>query len=176
MMTSVSTEASCDALGGLESLYQRHRTDLVRLAALALGDQREAEEVVQDVFARLHGRGLRMDDPAKAPAYLRSAVLNGCRSRQRRAGAGNRARLRMVRERPPEAEVERSAVDAAVRAEVMAAIRALPARQRDCLLLRYYLDLSEAEIAATLGISAGTVKSSTARARRALAPVLEGVR
>lgn len=176
MMAVVSSEASHDALSDLEALYRDHGTELVRLAALALGDRRAAEDVVQDVFTRLHRGGLRLDDASRVPAYLRSAVLNGCRSRQRRTGAGDRARLRLARERPAGADVEGSAIDASVRAEVMAAIRALPARQRDCILLRYYLDLSEAEIAATLRIGVGTVKSSTARARRSLAPVLEGVR
>lgn len=175
-MALVSTEQSFDALADLEALYRRHRTDLVRLGALALGDPGRAEEVVHDVFARLHRRGLHIMEPSKVAAYLRSAVLNGCRSSQRRLGAGDRARLRMVRERPPAVDVERSAVDASVRTEVMAAIRRLPDRQRDCLLLRYYLDLSEAEIADTLGISEGTVKSSTARARQALATTLEGLR
>jgi RNA polymerase sigma-70 factor (sigma-E family) len=175
MMTAVAIEQP-DALADLEALYREHRTALVRLGALALGDADQAEEVVHDVFARLHRRHFRLDDPDKIAAYLRRAVLNGCRSRFRGRRSSSRATLRLAGERPTEpASPEGSAISAAVRANVLSAIRQLPARQRDCVLLRYYLDLSEAEIARTLGISAGTVKSSTARARQALAPMLEAM-
>jgi RNA polymerase sigma-70 factor (sigma-E family) len=175
MMTAVAIEQP-DALADLEALYREHRTALVRLGALALGDADQAEEVVHDVFARLHRRHFRLDDPDKIAAYLRSAVLNGCRSRFRRRGSSSRATLRLAGERPTEpASPEGLAISAAARANVLSAIRQLPSRQRDCVLLRYYLDLSEAEIARTLGISAGTVKSSTARARQALAPMLEAM-
>ena len=174
-MTAVAIEQP-DALADLEALYREHRTALVRLGALALGDADQAEEVVHDVFARLYRRHLRLDDPDRVGAYLRSAVLNGCRSRFRRRGASSRATLRLAGERSTEpASPEGLALSAALRAQVLDAIRRLPARQRDCVLLRYYLDLSEAEIARTLGISAGTVKSSTARARQALAPMLEAM-
>lgn len=160
----------------VEGLYRRHHRELMRLAALALGDAGAAEAVVHDVFAKIQQRGLRLRDEDKVPAYLRSAVLNRCRSEHRRTGTAGRARMRLLGNRPVSDDVERATVDASVRAEVMAAIRRLPARQRDCVLLRYYLDLSEAETADTLGVSAGTVKSTTARARQALAPMLEALR
>jgi DNA-directed RNA polymerase specialized sigma24 family protein len=139
----------------LRDLYRDHRWELVRLASLLLHDSSEAEEVTQ------------------AMAYLRSAVLNGARSRLRH--------LKVVAgtERPRAGRSE-SAETSAMAGEdhrrVIAALRSLPDRQRECLALRYYLDLPEAEIAATLGISAGSVKTHVHRGLAALATRLESTR
>jgi RNA polymerase sigma-70 factor (sigma-E family) len=154
----------------LVDLYRAHYRSLVRLAALLLDDRAASEEVVQDAFVKLHQRWDRVVDPAKRVAYLRSIVLNGARSRGRRRET--RSRLKLV----PAVDAE-SAEAAAIRAEehreVLAALRALPARQRDCVVLRYYLDPSEAAIAETLGISAGSVKTHTHRGMSALERALE---
>lgn len=161
----------------LESWYRRYRLELVRLAAYASGDVDRGQEVVQEVFARLYRKPPVLRSPDDQRRYLRSAVLNRCRSGITRSAVGRRAADRLRDERPPAVRsTEDAGVSAATRAEVLAAVRALPRRQRDVVLLRYWLDLPEAEIAATLGVSAGTVKTSAHRAVAALAPLLEDLR
>jgi RNA polymerase sigma-70 factor (sigma-E family) len=155
---------------GLRELYEEHRWSLVRLASLMLADPADAEEVVQDAFVQAHLAWARLRDPAKALPYLRSAVLNGARSRLRHRKVVERAH-------PPSAAAgpspERFVEAGEDRHEMLAALRSLSARQRECLVLRFYLDLSEAEIALTLGISAGSVKTHTHRGLAALAARME---
>jgi RNA polymerase sigma-70 factor (sigma-E family) len=158
MMAAMDVEARSD----LATLHQQHYAALVRLAAL-LGDRSVAEEVVQDAFVRVHLAGDRVQEPLP---YLRRAVVNGARSSLRRLRVRSRAPLEVVRDVPAPAD----------RQDVMNALRRLPARQRECLVLRYYNDLSEADIAAALGISAGSVKTHTSRGLAALEKTLEGVR
>jgi len=154
----------------LADLYRQHYRSLVRLAALLLDDRAASEEVVQDAFVKLHQSWDRVADPTKRVAYLRSVVLNGARTRGRRRQA--RARLQIVD--PGFAEsAETGAIRAEDHREVLVALRSLPGRQRDCLVLRYYLDLSEASIAETLGISPGSVKTHTHRGMASLARALE---
>jgi RNA polymerase sigma factor (sigma-70 family) len=161
----------------LEDWYRQHHLDLVRLGTLACGEQAMAEDAVQEVFAAMHRKPPALRNQGNPLPYLRVAVLNRCRSGIRRRQSGERARLRLVAETETVVEAaERSAVSTTTRDEVLHAVRRLPARQRDVMLLRYWLQLSEAEIAETLGISPGTVKSSASRARKALAPVLEAHR
>lgn len=154
----------------LVDLYRDHYRPLVRLASLLLDDRAASEEVVQDAFVALFRRWDSVADPTKRLAYLRSAVLNGARSRSRR---------RLVRRRlalaPPgtRESAEAGALRSEDRRAVLKALRELSDRQRDCLVLRYYLDLTEAEIAVTLGISAGSVKTHTHRAMAALERLLE---
>jgi RNA polymerase sigma-70 factor (sigma-E family) len=159
----------------LPELFRRHQAELLRLATLIVRDEPTAEDVVQDVFARLHARGHRAGDLDQALGYLRAAVLNGCRSVLRRQAVGRR--LGGSRDWPYARSTTGSAEQEAIRAEdrdeVLRALAELPARRREVLVLRYYLNLSEAEIAATLGISAGTVKSTAARGIAALARALK---
>ena len=155
----------------LALLYREHYRSLVRLAAVLVDDVRVCEELVQDAFVGALSRPSRLRDQDKAPAYLRSAVLNGARSHLRRRAVRDRPRpLQVVR-------VEGSAETAALVADdhtvVLAALRSLPERQREVLALRYYLDLSEAEIADTIGIAAGTVKTHAQRGLAALHDKLE---
>lgn len=155
----------------LAALFTRCHIELVRLALLLVGDQPTAEDVVQDVFARLHARWGYVPAGANALPYLRAAVLNGCRSQLRRRAVAQRFtgsnanRLQQVTQESAEQELMRSEE----RTQIMAALAALPFRQREVLVLRFYLGLSEAEIAKVLGISPGTVKSTAARGRAALA-------
>lgn len=166
----------------LRDLYRDERWSLVRLATLLLRDQAEAEEVVQDAFVHAHLAWGRLRDADRSVAYLRSAVMNGARSRLRhrkvvarfdrstaRSGSDSTFGPGSAYDRSPEA----AAVANDDRAHVLAALATLPGRQRECLVLRYYLDLSEAEIAATLGISPGSVKTHTSRGTAALATRLE---
>ena len=161
----------------LEGWYRTHRVELVRLAAFALGDVDAAHEVVQDLFAHLYRRPPELRDPSDARRYLRSAVLNRCRTGVSRAILGRRYSQRLAGQRQHEPRsTEDAGVGSATRDEVLAAVRRLPRLQRDVVLLRYWLDLPEAEIAATLGVSAGSVKTSAHRAMATLAPLLEDLR
>jgi RNA polymerase sigma-70 factor (sigma-E family) len=155
----------------VSELHRAHALTLIRVATLLLGDQASAEDVVQDAFIGLYRAvpGLRDDD--KALPYVRTAVVNGCRSVLR---ARRRARLRPVpREPPPVWSAESAAIAGEDRREVLAAVARLPRRAREVLALRYYLDLPDREIAAALGISRGTVSSTASRALAALARELK---
>ncbi|MFP5256720.1 MAG: RNA polymerase sigma factor [Acidimicrobiia bacterium] len=158
--------------GQLEAAFEAHYRPLVRLAALLLDDVPTCEEVVQDAFVRVWRRGPGMRDPEKLPAYLRSAVLNGARSQLRRRGV-RRRHLRSVGPPPATPAAETAVLAGDPDGQVLAALRGLPDRQREVLALRYYLDLSESEIAATLGITAGSVKTHAHRGLHALAEALE---
>jgi len=156
----------------LTGLFRAHYRDLVRLAALLVDDRSVCEEIVQDAYVRMHGR-LHTIDPAKAAPYLRSAVLNGARSHLRRRRVSDRHQPAPQTNAPA---AELSGVDHHIRAAVLAAIRALPTRQQEVLLLRFYLDLTEREVAETLGISIGSAKTHARRGFAALASVLEELR
>ena len=151
----------------LDAAFRRDYDPLVRLATL-LVDREVAEELVQDAFVRTHGRLSRIA-PGKVTVYLRSAVINGARSHLRR---------RMVQRKhqplpAPNAEpAETDGVARAERTEVMGALNRLPARQREVLILRYYLDLTEHEIAETLRISPGSVKTHAHRGLSTLSTTL----
>jgi RNA polymerase sigma-70 factor (sigma-E family) len=153
-----------DADTALEELYAGHYTALVRLAVLLLRDQGLAEDVVQDSFVAVHRRWDRID-PDKAPAYLRQTVVNRSRSALRHRAVTARHRPDPM---PPAAAADDTLLRAERRATVLDALATLPVRQREVLALRYYLDLSEAEIADTLGISRGAVKSHASRGAAAL--------
>ncbi len=151
----------------LEQLYDEHYVRLVRLAVLLLGDVGRAEEVVQDSFVAVYRRLRRSGgDPfTNAPAYLRQTVVNRSRSVLRH--------LKVVAQHPTEAPPHAAGADDDLlhgvrRRQVIDALARLPRRQREVLVLRHYLDLSEKEIAETLRISAGAVKSHASRGAAAL--------
>ena len=154
----------------LAGLFREHQVELVRLAVLLVGDQPTAEDVVQDVFLRLQARGGQSGRDGEELAYIRACVLNGCRSVLRRRIVVRRAGAVVE----PEAgeSVESLAIRSEERRQVLAALASLPARRREVLVLRYYLGLTEAQIAATLGISSGSVKSAAARGLASLAKKL----
>jgi RNA polymerase sigma-70 factor (sigma-E family) len=151
----------------LEQLYAAHWRQLVRLAVLLVRDQGVAEEIVQDCFVAVHDRWGRLRDPDKAIAYLRQSVVNRSRSHLRHLSVVRRHAEREGA-MPVLAGADEPAYDAARRSAVLDALRRLPTRQREVLALRYYLDLSEAEIAEALGISRGAVKSHASRGAAAL--------
>jgi RNA polymerase sigma-70 factor (sigma-E family) len=149
-------------------LYQMHAVGLIRLGVIMLGDRSAAEDVVQDAFAGLYRQWDRLADTRRALQYVRSCVLNGCRSELRRRAR----RDRRASAEPFAASAEYLALVGEEHRQVLAALRALPSRQREALVLRFYLDLQEAEIAAAMGISRGTVKSTTSRGLATLARIL----
>lgn len=159
--------APWDADAAVEHLYAAHWRQLVRLSTLLVRDAGTAEEVVQDAFVAMHGRWSGLREPDLALAYLRQAVVNRSRSVLRhRAVVHRHAAREQVLETLPGSD--HRALEQARRDDVLDAMRALPQRQREVLALRYYLDLSEAEIADTLGISRGAVKSHASRGAEAL--------
>lgn len=153
----------------VEALFRTEHRSLLRLATLLLTDRGAAEEVVQDAFVQLQLGWSRVREPERARAWLRSAVLNGARSQLRRR-AVRRRHLEVVPGAAASAETSALASDEHRR--VIVALRSLPARQREALVLRYYADLSEAEIAAAMGVSAGSVKTHAHRGIAALASLL----
>jgi len=153
------------------AIYERHALGLTRLAFLMLGDRQTAEDVVQEAFCGLYRSWDRMSDHANALGYVRSSVLNGSRSALRRS---RRVPQALAAPAAPAAASAEDAVLAGERQrETVAALRRLPPRQREAVVLRYFADLPEQETAAAMGVSRGTVKSTTSRALAALARMLQ---
>jgi RNA polymerase sigma-70 factor (sigma-E family) len=158
----------------VEQLYLMHWHSLVRLALLLVDDVAAAEDVVQDAFVGLHRNQHSLRSPAVGLAYLRTAIVNGSRSALRRRRTARRF-LATARLDPAE-DADRGLLARDVQAELLNALRALPRRQREVLVLRYWSHLSEAEIARALGVSVGTVKSSASRAMSRLEQSLRSSR
>ena len=154
----------------IAALFQEHARSLVRLARLFADDRNAAEDLVQEAFIRLRRSFHRIEKPGADVAYLRSIVLNLARDHNRRG-------LMSLRHRMPEEESRLSAEDRIVvredQQQVIDALQALPLRQRDCLVLRYYMDLSIPDIASTLGISVNSVKTHLQRGMAVLEARLE---
>jgi len=165
-----SVPADWDADRAVTALYSTHYRSLVRLAALLVRDIATAEEVVQDSFVAMHGGWRRLRDSEKALSYLRQSVVNRSRSVLRHRVVVDRNAPKPPPDMP---SAELGAIALLERSAVVSALRTLPPRQREALVLRYYGDLSEAQIASTMGISRGAVKSHTARAMSSLRSVLE---
>lgn len=153
--------------GDVTALFRSQRLAMVRLAVLLIDDLGLAEDLVQDAFVALHRRWPTLRDEEGARAYLRTCVVNGCRSALRRRRTARRFRHAWLDRDAPGSD-ERLLHDEQHRL-VLSAVRQLPDRQREVIVLRYWSGLSEAEIAATLGISAGAVKSNGSRGRAAIA-------
>jgi len=151
-----------DGWGELAALYREHARLLVRLAVLLVDDVGIAEEIVQDAFVLVHRRLGHVERPV---AYLRTTVVNRSRSRLRRRLVARRHPGLVERDAP--AADERVGLRDDQRA-VITALQRLPRRQREVLVLRYWSELSEDEIAATLGISNGSVKTHAHRGMAAL--------
>jgi len=165
-----SVPAEWDAEQAVTAMYSTHYRSLVRLAALLVRDNATAEEVVQDSFVAMQGGWQRLRDTEKALAYLRQAVVNRSRSVLRHRTVVDKN----LQKAPPDMpSAEHGALVLLERSAVVAALRGLPDRQREAIVLRYYADLSEAEIATAMGISRGAVKSHTARGMTALRAALE---
>ncbi len=160
--------ACTEAERHVTALYQAHALSLARLALLILGDSAAAQDVVQDAFIGLYRRWDKLANVGAAPAYLRTSVLNGCRTvlRQR-----SRVPFQSAAELLDSAEAV--LIHTEEQRAVLAAVRRLPARQREALVLRYYLDMTEEQAARAMGVSRGTVKSATSRAVAAVGRMLK---
>ena len=185
-MDIADTRMSPDAAASVTALYAEHALGLVRLAVVMTGDRASAEDIVQDAFLGLYRRWDRLSDLTAPLAYLRVSVVNGCRTALRRrsrlrpwpgagadddldevaaaAGSGGAAGLAESAEASVLLNEEQRAV--------AAALRKLPRRQFEAVVLRYYLDLSVEETAQVMGINTGTVKSATHRALAAIGRIL----
>lgn len=161
MATEVTGRATVPA--ALESVLEQQWMPLVRLAALLAGDAEGARDIVQDCYEAVWRLQPAIDDPEHFVAYLRKAVVNRSRSRLRRLRTVRRflAQVRPPADAPP---ADRALLVAEQHRELLGHVDRLPARQREVIVLRYYSGLSEAETAAVIGSSVGTVKSAAHRA------------
>jgi RNA polymerase sigma-70 factor (sigma-E family) len=162
--------AERDAATAVTAIYTAHYRSLVRLAVLLVRDVAAAEEIVQDSFIAMHAAWRRLQDGEKALSYLRQSVVNRSRSVLRHRAVVNRNAPKPSPDMP---SAEQGAIWLPERSAVIAALRTLPTRQREALVLKYYADLSDAQIATAMGISKGAVKSHTVRAVATLRMVLE---
>jgi len=151
-------------------LFHHHYRRLVSLAGLMVDDRETAEEVVQDAFEALYRHWPRLRDPEAAVMYLNRSVANGSRSWVRRRMT---ERAYVVPDAGTVTSAETVGMDRSQRAELVEAVRQLPRRQREVVVLRYFLDLSEAQIADWLGVSTGAVKRHAFRANATLQKRME---
>ncbi len=162
--------AAWDASEVVTEIYTVHYNQLVRLAVMLVHDVQTAEEVVQDSFEAMHLAWRRLRNTEKALSYLRQAIVNKSRSVLRHRKV---VEMHPPKPAPDEQSAEHAALTLIERSAVTSALRSLPARQREAVVLRYYGDFSEADIAKAMGISRGAVKSHTARAMASLKSILE---
>lgn len=168
------TDASpaAEARQQVAALFEAHALGLVKLAKVMLGDQSIAEDVVQDAFVGMYRRWSSLQDRDKALGYLRMSVLNGCRSAHRTRTRRDRALL-LVPGPDGVISAEESALVGEANRAALSALRALPARQREAVVLRHYLGLTEEEAAQAMKVARGTVKSATSRGLSTLARILK---
>ena len=167
-----SARAGADVgVASVEALFRAQAASLLGMITVFTGDRRGAEDVVQEAFARLQRAWPGLRDPERAAAYVRTTAFNLARSQGRRRSVVERLRWRR-------ADEQSSAEDGVVLRDdqraVLAAVGRLPGRQKECVLLRFYGELTEAAIAETLGISQSSVKVHLRRGMAALAEMLEG--
>lgn len=170
VLGAASSRVAAEADLAITQLYHAEYRSLVRMATMLVGDTGTAEEVVQDSFIAMHAAWRRLRDSDKALHYLRRSVVNRSRSVLRHRVVVDK---HMRASEPDMPSAEQAAIMRLQRAAVVAALRTLPTRQREALVLRFYLDLSEEQVAAAMQISQGAVKSHTARGKAALRSLLE---
>ncbi len=166
-------QAGCEggdsAASAVGALYQASAVSLIRLAYVMLGDRPTAEDVVQEAFCGLYRRWDRLAEADSAQYYVRASVLNGCRSVLRRRAV----RRRGVAYELPAVSAEAVVLSGEEREEVIRAVGRLPHRQREALVLRFYLDLPDEQIARVMGIRQSTVRSTAHRGLEALGRALK---
>jgi RNA polymerase sigma-70 factor (sigma-E family) len=161
-----------DAAAEVTALYRANALSMVRLAHVMLGDRGAAEDIVQDAFSGLYRRWAHVADHDKALSYVRSSVLNGCRSALRRVKPELSGEPPADAGRPALSSAEATVLEEEERVTVMAALRKLPRRQREVLVLRFYMDMTDHEVAEAMGIGASTVRSTAHRALAAVGQML----
>jgi len=169
-LAAVPLDPLSDAELAIATMYSTEYRSLVRISVVLVGDVGTAEEVVQECFIAMYAAWRRLKNVDKAVNYLRRSVVNRSRSVLRRRIV---AEKHVPKHEPDMPSAEQGAITQLERTAVIAALRSLPVRQREAIMLRYYLDLSEEEVASAMRISRGAVKSHTARAKAALRAVLE---
>ena len=175
-VSTLDVEASVEHAGGaaaLEAVFRREYARLVALARLLVDRQVEAEEIVQEAFVRALAGWERLEQREDPLPYVRRTVVNLSRDGLRRRRTVRRAAVPAI---GPAAAADVGVVLDEDQRELAAALRSLPERQRECVVLRYLLDLSTAETATTLGITGGSVKTHLSRGLAALEAALEGTR
>jgi RNA polymerase sigma-70 factor (sigma-E family) len=161
--------ARADAAAAVTALYSEHALSLIRLAHIMLGDRAAAEDVVHDAFCGLYRRWPHLASTDKALSYLRSSVLNGCRTALRAA-----RRRDVIDERlPAGGSAEAAVLTSERRGELIGALRQLPRRQREVLVLRYYLDIGDEQISRDLRMNLSTIRSTRRRGLAALKRLLK---
>jgi RNA polymerase sigma-70 factor (sigma-E family) len=155
-------------------LFRDQYAPMLRLANCLVGDRGQAEDVVQESFSSLYAHWGRLRDPNAAVGYLRTTVMRGSRSALRQRIRDRQPSLLLVEPVTPSSE--EAAVASDERERIAEAIRALPRRQREVLVCRYYLDLTVADTAALLRITTGSVKRHAHRGISALSEWEEGIR
>lgn len=163
---------SSDARAAVAQMYREHYAPLVRTIALLVRDAAEAEDIVQEAHLRLYRSWDQVRDVSRAPAYLRATALNLARSRLRSVIRGRHRETTPRHVAPP----DERAIALEAGSSVIRALKTLPRRQRECLVLRYYLELSDQEIASDLGVSIGSVKQHVHRGLEKLERTLERYR
>jgi RNA polymerase sigma-70 factor (sigma-E family) len=157
----------------VRALYEAQHAQLVRFATFIMGDAHAAEDVAQEAFMRVYDAWDRLEDQGRAVAYLRATIVNLSRGRHRR-------RLVAERKQPPHLVAVQSAEDDAMghvgHGAVLAAVSALPSRQRACVVMRHWLRMTEGEIAATLDVSIGSVRTHNKRGLATLQRTLGDLR
>ena len=157
------------AAAAVTALYEQTAVSLIRLAYVILSDRQAAEDVVQDAFCNLYRRFDRLTDSETLARYVRASVINGCRSALRRRAV----RSRNVLYELPGASPEAAVLGREERADLIRAVEQLPQRQREALVLRFYLDLPDDEIAGLMHIRPVTVRSTIHRALDALGQTMK---
>ena len=170
---SAEHEAGDVSVDLLTQTYRDHYASLLKLAALLLDDTASCEDVVQEAFIRVHSARTRVRDPDKLLAYLRQTVVNLSRSTLRRRLIGLRLAPKPM---PDMASAEEGAYELLEKDALLQALRGIQRRQREVLVLRYFSDLTEAEVAGLLGISVGSVKAYGSRGIEALRVRMEAFR
>jgi RNA polymerase sigma-70 factor (sigma-E family) len=154
-----------------DAVFEAHYLPVLRLAVLLVGDQESAEDLVADAYARVYVKW-RRGGVTDVEAYLRRTVVNAVKNSWRRRTVGRRVE-RLVTQATFDADPRALETIVVERHELLTALAALPPGQRQCVVLRYYEDLSEAQTAALIGVAVGTVKSQTAKGLARLASIME---
>lgn len=168
MVSSIVTEGTGRHASRLEELYERHADAAVRLAYLITADRELANDVAQEAFVRVAGRFRHLRYPDAFDAYLRRTVVNLCMSHFRRRRV---EREYLERARGPEPTTDPP--ELGTRDELRLALHRLPARQRTAIVLHYYEDLTEDEVAAAMRCSTAAARSLVSRGMETLRTIVE---